>query len=120
MATALLIMSLLLSPPLAQKKRDFVDGKVLHVEMKEELEVQTASGRDGGGMTGSQRVMYFTYTVDAGGTRYDCKEQATKARFNEGQSVKIAFEKKNWYVIDEKGKEKKGDILAHKEEKKTR
>lgn len=69
-------------------------------------------------MTGSSKVMYFTYTVEAGGTRYDCKEQATKPRFNEVQGSKIVFEKKNWIVLDEKGKEGKGDIVAHKEPRK--
>jgi hypothetical protein len=118
MAELLLIAALLFGSPAAEKKRAWIDAKVIKVQMNEELNVQTNSGRDGGRMTGSNTVMYFTYTVDASGTQYDCKEQATAARFIEGQAVKIAFDKKNWFVLDEKGKEKKGDVIGHKEPKK--
>jgi len=32
----------------------------------------------------------------------------------EGEAIKFAIEKKNWFVIDEKGKEKKGDLKGSK------
>ena len=118
MASTVFVLSLLLAAsPMGQKKRDWLEGKVLNVVMKEELQVSTGDPRSGGGISSTAMVMYFTYTVDVNGNRYECKEQATKPRFTEGQTIKIALEKKNWFIIDEKGKEKKGDIVGRKEVK---
>ena len=114
MTRVFLILALALSPPIAQKKRDWIDGKVTEVNYRREMEGPSVSAT-GAGTGGSVSYKdYFTYTVEANGTRYTLEEQATKPRFKESEVIKFAIEKKNWFVIDEKGKEKKGDLKGTK------
>jgi len=114
MTSIVLILALVVGPPLAQKKRDWMEGRVIEVNFREDLQVSTASGRDGGGLTGTSKIAYFTYTVESNGTRYTLQEQATKPRYSEGAMIKFAVEKKNWFFLDEKGKEKKGELKGTK------
>jgi hypothetical protein len=53
------------------------------------------------------RIM-FTYIVVANATRYQLQEETDKPRFKEGDTIKFAVDKKNWFYLDDKGKEKRG------------
>src|SRR5262245_26529541 len=114
MTTILVLLALICAPPMEQKKRDWLDGKVVEVNFRRDMEppaVSATGAGTGGAVTYKE---FFTYTVEGNGMRYQFEEQATKPRFREGEMIKFAVEKKNWFVIDEKGKEKKGDIKGSK------
>jgi len=91
-----------------------VDGKVIEVNYRREMEGPAVSATGAG--TGGSVTYYdfFTYTVQTTDTRYIFEERTNKPRFAEGQPIKFAIEKKNWIVLDEKGKEKKGDLKGTK------
>ena len=114
MTAILVLLALAIGPPIEQKKRDWMDGKVVEVNFRRDMEVPrpSATGAGTGGATTYKD--FFTYTVEGNGMRYQFEEQSTKPRFKEGETIKFAIEKKNWFVIDEKGKEKKGDLKGSK------
>ena len=111
MTALLVILALVVGPPLAQKKREWMEGKILEVNFRRDMEGPNIERATGAGTSGALNYKdFFTYVVQAGDTRYTLEEQATKQRFGEGQTIKFAVEKKNWFIIDEKGKEKKGNL----------
>ena len=114
MISAVLIVTLLVAPPMAMQKREFVDGRVLNIASTKD--VQSIPGSSGGSSRNidgpgpyipMNRVM-FTYIVVANATRYQLQEETDKPRFKEGDTIKFAVDKKNWFYLDEKGKEKRG------------
>jgi hypothetical protein len=115
MTSVLVILALMLHPPSAEKKRNWMEGQVLDVKFRQDTWVPTASGRDGGGMTAPPvYTSYYTYIVLANGVRYELEEQVTAPRFKTGDTAKFAIEKKNCFFLDEKGKEKKGELKGTK------
>jgi len=110
---ALLIVTLL-AAPMAMQKREFVDGRVLNVASTKDVQsIPGSSGGSSGSLDGPgpyipMNRIVFTYIVVANSTRYQLSEQADRPRYKEGDTIKFAIEKKNWFYIDEKGKEKRG------------
>jgi len=116
MTAALLILSLLVAPPMEQKKRDWKEAKIIdvkYVEKHDDFSGDSGTGAGAGGNT-RFRIDTWVYVVELEGTRYELQEQNTKSTFNTGETLKFAIEKKNWYFMDLKGKEKKGDIVGRK------
>ena len=117
MTAVLLILSLLVAPPMEQKKRDWKEAKIIDVKYVEKHE--DFGGDPRSATPGNTRTVIATwvYVVESEGTRYELQEQNTKATYNTGETLKFAIEKKNWYFMDLKGKEKKGDVVGRKEVK---
>ena len=113
-----LIAALLLSPVGAAKDRDWKQAKILDVKFERKAENFEQDPRNGPGLNARVLIETWTYVVVLDGTQYELQEQNTKATFNTGDTLKFAIEKKNWYFLDSKGKEKKGDIVGRKEVKK--
>jgi hypothetical protein len=117
MISVMLIAALLFAAPAAEKKRDWKEAKILDVKADRQTEFRTGDPRSGGAFSGVVETQYFSYVVDLDGTRFELREQSTKPSFNTGDTLRFAIEKKNWFYTDQKGKEKKGDIVGRKEVK---
>src|SRR5258706_10127806 len=114
MTTVLLIAALMFGPPIAEKKRDWKEARVLDVKHDKKTDFQTGDPRSGGTLNAVVETQFWTYIVDLDGTRYELQEQNTAPTFNVGDTLRFAIEKKNWYYADKKGKEKRGDVIGHK------
>src|SRR5262245_1450257 len=114
MTTVLLIAALIFGSPIAQKQRDWKEAKILDVKAEKKTDFQTGDPRSGGSLSNVVETQYYTYIVTLDGTRYELREQNTKPTFNVGDTLKFAVEKNNWYFMDPKGKEKKGDVVGRK------
>ena len=119
MTSVLLILSLLVAPPVEQKKRDWKEAKIIDVKYVEKHDDFSGDIGTGAGAGGNTRFVIATwvYVVESEGMRYELQEQNTKSTYNTGETLKFAIEKKNWYYLDAKGKEKKGDVVGRKEVK---
>src|ERR1041385_4660776 len=114
MTSVLLIAALLFGAPSAEKKRDWKEAKILDVKAQKKTDFQTGDPRSGGSLTGVIEAQYWIYVVDLDGTRYELQEQNSQPTFKPGDNLKFAIEKKTWYYLDTKGKEKHGDVVGHK------
>src|ERR1041385_1958355 len=104
MTTVLLIAALMFGSPLAQKKRDWKEAKILDVKAQKKTDFQTGDPRSGGSLNAVVEMQYWIYIVDLDGTRYELQEQNPQPTFKTGDTLKFAIEKKNWYFLDPKGK----------------
>ena len=114
MTSLLLIVALVFGPPIGQKKREWKEAKILDVRYERKSEDMNADPRTGG-MPTRTMIDTWTYIVNADGMRWELQEQNTKSTFNAGETLKFAIDKKTFYFIDAKGKEKKGDVVGRKE-----
>src|SRR5262245_19434930 len=108
-------MTLIAVPPMTMQKREFVEGRVLNVASTKDVQTIPQSGPGASTTVGEGLPPYapinrmtYTYIVVANATRYQLQEQTDRPRYKEGDTIKFAVEKKNWFFIDEKGKEKRG------------
>lgn len=115
MSSILLIAALVLSPLATGKDRDWKEAKILDVKYERKADNFEQDPRNGPGLTARVLIDNWTYVVVLEGVQYQLQEQNTKATFGTGDTLKFAIEKKNWYFIDSKGKEKRGDIVGRKE-----
>jgi hypothetical protein len=118
MTAIVLIATFLLSPTGAAKDRDWKEAKILDVKYERKAENMDQDPRNGPGISARFTFDTWTYVVVLDEMQYELQEQNTKPTFNKGDTLKFAIEKKNWYFVDPKGKEKKGDIVGRKQLKK--
>ena len=113
MTSILVLLALAMAPPMVMQKREFVDGRVLNVASTKDIQSIPSSTDGSRSLDGPPQYIpmnrvVFTYIVVANSTRYQLAEEADRPRYKEGDTIKFAVEKKNWFYIDDKGKEKRG------------
>src|ERR1019366_2763069 len=114
MTSALLIVAMLFGSPAMAKPRDWKEAKIIEGRYQQKHDHTDAAPRRGGAPTRTL-IDAWTYVVELDGIHYELEEQNPQATFTAGQTMKFAIEKKEWYFLDAKGKEKKGDVIARKD-----
>ena len=105
-----LIFVLLAVPGFPQKKRDWIDGKIIEITHKQTTEFSpVAVGKDPMGGTTMTHITW-TFVVESGGMRYTAEKGGDDFPYREGSGLKFVVEKKDLIFLDPKNKELKAKI----------
>ena len=113
MTSMVLVLALLFGSPAAQKKLDWMEGKLSNIERTSDV----APWPPAGGVSAPQLPVnrtIFTYILTVNAVEYQLIEQRDTPRYRVGDTIRFAVDKKTWFYLDAKGKQQRGGDVRMK------